>query len=100
MFSYLFGGKLGDLLAPRPHNRKEIWTYLKVSHPCPHPLASQPAIRITMTALFVSPQAGLFDKALKALSKPNHGFDVNERDEETGMVPLHYASAAGKLVAS
>lgn len=23
---------------------------------------------------------------------------MNERDEATGMVPLHYASAAGKLV--
>ncbi len=30
MLTYLFGGKLGELVAPRPSSEKEIWAYIKV----------------------------------------------------------------------
>ncbi len=71
MFSYVFHGIFGDIVAPRPSKRKEIWAFLK---------------------------AGLFDKALTALRSPQHGFDPNEKEESSGMVALQYAAAAGKLV--
>lgn len=69
MFSYVINA-LGDIVAPRPSKKKEIWAFLK---------------------------AGLFDKALAAVRTPQHGFDLNEKDE-SGMVALQYAAAAGKLV--
>ena len=30
MFNFFFGGKAGDLIAPRPVPNKEIWALLKV----------------------------------------------------------------------
>ena len=45
-------------------------------------------------------QAGLFDKILTALRKRNHGFDINEADEQSGMTLLQFACAAGQLVSS
>ena len=31
MLSYLFGGKFGDLLAPRMATEDEIWAFIKVA---------------------------------------------------------------------
>lgn len=60
----------GDVLAPRPNKRKEIWAFLR---------------------------GGQYDKALISLREPNHGFVVTEKDSKSGLTALHYASAAGKL---
>ncbi|RYY79489.1 hypothetical protein EON63_17210 [archaeon] len=43
-------------------------------------------------------QSGMFDKALKTLVEAKGQFDVNEVDPQTGMAPIHFAAAAGKLV--
>lgn len=92
MFTYLFGGKAGDVMAPRPVPNKEIWALLKV------PSESEALLALPSFKLYLQSQAGLLDKALIELRKPNNGINIHELDESTGMSLLHVTCAQGAMV--
>jgi hypothetical protein len=92
MFSLLFGGRLGEFVAPRLITHKELWALIKVS------IFSSVYRKFFLAnnTFCVFLQGGLADRALIELRK--NTVDVNEIESSSGMALLHLTCAQGAMV--